>query len=99
MIGDEIYFASDRGIATCLNARTGEEHWVQRIGKRFWASPLYADGKIFFFDTNGTTTVIEPGQKFKELSVNKLDGKMYATVAAVDGAIVLRTDKALYCIR
>lgn len=99
MVGDEIYFASDRGILTCLDAKTGEPHWTERIGKKFWASPLYADGKIYFFDSDGTTTVIEPGKTFKSLSVNKLDGILFATVAAVDGAIVLRTDKALYCIR
>ena len=99
MIGDEIYFASDNGIATCLDAKTGAVHWVERIGKRFWASPLVADGKIYFFDSNGTTTVIEPGKTFKKLAVNKLDGRLFATVAAVDGALVLRTNDALYCIR
>jgi outer membrane protein assembly factor BamB len=99
MIGNEIYFASDKGIATCLNAKTGEVHWTERIGKRFWASPLYADGKIFFFDSDGATTIIEPGKEFKKVSVNRLEGTLFATVAAVDGTLILRTDKALYCIR
>ncbi len=99
LIGDELYFASDNGIASCLDAKTKKVHWSQRIGKRFWASPLYADGKIYFFDRDSTTTVIEPGTTFKELAVNKLDGEQFATAAAVDGSLIIRTDQALYCLR
>lgn len=99
LVGEELYFASDSGIATCLDSKTGEVHWTQRIGKRFWASPLYADGRIYFFDRDGETTVIAPGKTFKKLSVNKLDGTILAGPAAVDGSLIIRTDKALYCIR
>lgn len=99
LVGDEIYFASDAGIATCIDSKTGKLHWKERIGKRFWAAPLYADGKIYFFDRNGTTTVIAPGTTFKKLSVNKLDGTLLSTAAAVDGSLILRTDQALHCIR
>ena len=96
VIGDEMYFVSDKGIASCLDAKTGETHWTQRIGKHFWASPLYAEGRIYFFDRDGTTTVIAAGNKYQRLAINKLDGEMLATAAAVDNALVLRTDKALY---
>lgn len=96
VIGEMMYFVSDQGIASCLDARTGEAHWTQRIGKRFWASPLYAGGRIYFFDRDGTTTVIAAGNKYQRLAINKLDGEMLATAAAVDNALVLRTDKALY---
>ena len=99
MVGQEIYFASDGGIATCIDARTGETHWTERIGKRFWASPLYADGRIYFFERDGETTVIEPGKTFRKLSVNRLGGTLYATAAAVDGALILRTSQALYCLK
>ncbi len=99
LVDNEIYFASDGGIASCIDASTGTMHWRERIGKRFWASPLYADGKIYFFDLDGATTVIAPGTSYKLLAKNKLDGTLMATAAAVDGAIILRTDQALYCIR
>jgi hypothetical protein len=99
LIGKEIYFASDNGIATCLDAETGATHWTKRIGKRFWAAPLYADGRIYFFDRNGTTTVVAARKEYKELSINKLAGELLATAAAVDGTLILRTDQALYCIR
>lgn len=99
VIGEEIYLASDSGIASCLDARTGKNHWTARIGKKIWASPLHADGRIYFFNRDATTTVIAAGKSFKKLSVNQLEGEQIATAAAVDGALILRTDHAMYCIR
>ena len=96
LIGNEMYFVSDGGIASCIDAQTGKRHWIERIGKSFWASPVFADGRIYFFSREGKTTVIAPGKTFKKLAVNYLDGKMLATAAAVNGALILRTDKALY---
>ena len=95
---NEIYFSSDNGIVTCLFSRTGEVHWVHRMGARFWASPLYADGKIYFFERDGVTTVIEPGVKYTELGKNELGGTLFASPSAVDGRLLIRTDKTLYCI-
>lgn len=93
VVGDMIFFVSDQGIASCLDANTGEAHWTERIGKHFWASPFYADGRIYFFDRDGTTTVVEADKKYQRLAINKLDGEMLATAAAVDNALILRTDK------
>ena len=99
LIGDKMYFVSDQGVASCLDARTGDTHWTERIGKHFWASPFYADERIYFFDRDGTTTVIAADDKYQRLAINKLDGEMLATAAAVDHALVLRTDKALYRLK
>jgi len=98
LVGNELYLASDNGIVTCLNSTTGEVHWVHRMGARFWASPLYADGKIYFFERDGVTTVIEPGVKYNELGKNELSGTLFASPSAVDGRLLIRTDEALYCI-
>lgn len=98
LVGERIYFASDKGVVSCLNAITGEPIWTDRIGSRFWSSPLAADNKLYFFDRNGTTVVMEPGPKAKVLAKNKLDGQLFATAAPVNGAMILRTDKALYRI-
>lgn len=98
LVGDELYFASDNGVATCLDAKSGDVHWTKRIGKRFWASPVYADGHIYFFDRAGTTTVVAASTDFRHIADNELDESIYASAAIVDGRIVLRTDKALYAI-
>ena len=98
IVGGELYLVSDKGIATCLDAVTGEQHWQERLNGNFSASPTFADGRIYLLDEEGTTTVIAPGRKFESLAVNKLEGRTLATPAMVDSAIFLRTDTHLYRI-
>ncbi len=98
VVGDELYIISDSGIGTCLDATTGKQHWQQRLGAKFWASPVYADGRIYCLDEEGTSTVLAPGKKFEKLATNKLDDKAQASPAIVDGVIFLRTAKHLYRI-
>ena len=100
LVGNEIYVVSDKGgIVSCLNAETGKLNWQHRLGGNFSASPLYADGKIFFFDRTGTCTIISPSKSgFEELASNKLQGSFMASAAAIDSALYLRTDSALYRI-
>jgi outer membrane protein assembly factor BamB len=97
--GEELYWVSDEGMASCADAQTGEIHWQERLGGRFFASPLYAEGRVYFFAQDGKTTVIRAGQRFEKLAENQLEGPLVATPAMVDGAIYLRTDSHLYCIQ
>jgi hypothetical protein len=97
LVGKEIYFVSDSGgMVTCLDARTGEEQWRERIGGNHSASPLYAGGRLLFHSKEGETTSLKPGRKFKILTRNKLDGGHHASAAVSGDALFLRTDKALY---
>lgn len=100
LIGKDLYIVSDNGIVQCLDAKTGEAHWQKRVGGNFSASPLFADGHIYMLDEEGTTYVLAPNsQEYTELAVNKLPGRTLASIAAADGALFLRTDKALYRIQ
>jgi outer membrane protein assembly factor BamB len=96
LVGDEFIMVNDAGIASCLDAHTGKLHWRERLGGGFYASPLAADGRIYFFDTTGVTTVIRSGPKFEVLATNKVDEKIMASPAVVDKAIILRTEEHLY---
>lgn len=96
LVGDELYFVSDGGVATCLNAKTGEEHWSQRMPGSYSASPLYVDGRIYFFSQDGKTTVIAPGKEYQELAVNQLSGGFMASPAVAGKALFLRTESHLY---
>ena len=98
VVGDELYVISDFGIATCLDAITGETHWQQRIGGNHSASPTFVDGRIYFQNEEGVTTVIAPGPEYTELAKNELDGSTLASMAVSDGSIFIRTDEALYRI-
>ncbi|MGD9720594.1 MAG: PQQ-binding-like beta-propeller repeat protein [Pirellulales bacterium] len=98
LVGQELYTISDAGIAVCYDAATGKTHWTQRLGGKFWASPVLADGKIYCLDDSAVTYVLRPGTAYEELAVNKLEGESQASPAIVDGAIFLRTGTHLYRI-
>lgn len=98
IVEDNLYAVNDKGIMTCLNAITGEEKYKQRIGGNFAASPLYAGGNIYLFDTRGRTTIFKPGDKYKLVKKNQLEGMFMASAAVAGESLILRTDKALYRI-
>lgn len=98
LVGDEIYIVSDLGIATCLDARTGETHWRERLGGNFSASPVFADGRIYFQSEEGVTTVLAPGTEYRALASNQLDGATLASMAVAAGSLFIRTHDHLYRI-
>jgi outer membrane protein assembly factor BamB len=98
VVGDEIYIVSDRGIGTCLDAKTGEQHWQERLGGNYSASPVYVGGLIYFQDEEGTTIIIEPGKELKEVARNTVEGRTLATFTPIDNGLLLRTDTHLYRI-
>ena len=93
-----IYVMSDDGIASCFSAKDGEEVWKKRVGGDYSSSPLLAGGHIYFGSHDGKVTVIKPGIEGEIVAENQLDGQIMASPIAIDHAILLRTDKALYRI-
>lgn len=93
-----LYMVSDRGIASALDAATGKQLWQARLGGAFSASPVLAAGRLYFTNEEGETTVVAPGRKYEELAKNRLDGRTLASPAVVEGALIIRTDRALYRI-
>jgi len=98
LVDDLIYMISDTGIAGCIDARSGELVWQQRIGGEYSASPVYADGRLWFFSEDGTTTVLKPGKVFEQLAQNRLDDGFLASPAIAGKAFYLRTRTHLYRI-
>jgi outer membrane protein assembly factor BamB len=98
VVGDELYMVSDNGIVSCLDAKSGKEIWRQRFDGSFSASPVYADGRIYFLSESGETTVIAPGKEFRKLAANTLDGRFLASAAVSSGAFFLRSETHLYRI-
>ena len=70
--------------------------WQQRLGGTYSASPVFADGRIYFLAEQGVTTVIAPGRTFQKLAANALDGGLLASMAISGGSLFLRTDTHLY---
>ena len=98
LVGNELYMVTDNGIATCVDAKTGKEYWRARVGGNHSASPIYADGRIYFLSEEGESVVIAPGQKLKHLATNQLDGRTLASMAVSGGSIFIRSETHLYRI-
>ena len=98
LVGDELYVVSDGGIATCLDAKSGQVHWAERVPGNYSASPIFADGKIWLQNETGIGTVLKPGKIFEKLAENNLGEKTLASYAVTDGAFFIRTEKHLYRI-
>ncbi len=96
LVGDELFFVSDTGIASCVDAKTGERHWMERLGGNYSASPIFANGRVLFLNETGSATWVKADKEFAVLGTNELSGRTFATPAFVDGAMYLRTDEALY---
>ena len=96
--GKELYVIDRSGVATCVNAITGEEHWRARLGGDHDASPVEIRGRIYFCNREGKTTVLAAEKKLNILAVNQLDGEFRASPAVAEGALFLRSDTHLYRI-
>ncbi len=93
-----LYFVSDKGIARCLDAASGEEKWFDRLPGDYSASPLSAEDRLYFFNQDGICTVLKTGDAFEKLAENKLDAGYMASPAVAGKALFLRTAAALYRI-
>lgn len=92
------YVVSDTGILTCLEAKNGKKLWTQRLGRHHSASPIYADGHLYFADDDGQMFVLKANGKFDVVQRNKLEEECYASPAVSRGQIFVRTLNHLYCI-
>jgi outer membrane protein assembly factor BamB len=98
LVGDELYMVSDNGIVTCLDPQIGTVIWQHRLQGGFSASPVFADGRIYFQSEEGVTTVMAPGRAVKVLAENTLDAPTLASMAVASGSVFLRTATHLYRI-
>ena len=96
LIGDLLYAINDGGIASCVDAKTGDVVWTQRIGGNFSASPIHADGRIYACNEEGKVTALATGREFKVLGESQLEAGCMASPAASGKALFVRTRTHLY---
>ncbi|MDP5004312.1 MAG: PQQ-binding-like beta-propeller repeat protein [Verrucomicrobiales bacterium] len=99
---DQLYFTqSNQGILSSLKATDGGEVFertrISDLGD-IYASPVGADGRIYFTGRKGTTVVIEHGKDFKVLATNQLDDNFHASPALSGKQLFLRGMRFLYCL-
>jgi len=99
--GKYVYMIDDKGLASCLDAKTGKTVWGPErttVGT-VSASPILAAGKIYIVNENAVTTVLKAGPEFGILATNELDGSYtLSSPVAVGSQLLIRTGTHLYCI-
>ncbi len=99
----KLYVLTDTGMLSCYDAATGKPFYQQeRLPKSysFKASPVGVNGKLYLAAENGDVVVVRMGEKFQVLATNTLADQVFiSTPAVVDGAIYLRGQNTLFCIR
>jgi outer membrane protein assembly factor BamB len=99
LVGDYYYLINDQGIGTCLDARDGRQLWRKRFGGAFTASPVAADGRVYFVNEEGETLVLAASEpEYRELGRNPLGEPVYASPAIAGGRIYLRGVRHLYAL-
>jgi outer membrane protein assembly factor BamB len=93
-----LYMAGDVGVVTCVDAKTGERVWRERLGGVYTASPVAGDGKVYLMSETGETIVLKAGRTPEVLSRNTLDARILASPAVSQGWLFIRTDDQLIAI-
>jgi outer membrane protein assembly factor BamB len=93
-----LYVINEQGMATCLDAATGNVVWQARLGGAFTASPVRAGGAILATDEEGTTHVFEAGASFRRLATNVLNDSVLASPALSGDRLLLRGRQFLWCL-
>jgi outer membrane protein assembly factor BamB len=95
---DLVYLVTKRGVATCLEAASGKVLWKERLPGEYSASVTAGDGKVFFCNTEGVTSVLEAGRGFCVLARNPIGESVQASLAISGGNIFIRGETHMFCI-
>ncbi|TWU36047.1 PQQ-like beta-propeller repeat protein [Novipirellula artificiosorum] len=98
VLEDLVFMVSDEGILTCRDLATGKVIWKERLTGTYAASPLFADGRIYFFGIEGDILTLDPGETYKPLAQTKLGDGFMASPAVVEDQMILRSKSMLYSI-
>jgi outer membrane protein assembly factor BamB len=93
-----IYTIDTESNLMCIDSKTGQTVYSERLKGKFNASPVYAAGYIYFCSTRGDIIIIKEGRDLEIVAENRLDGEIWATPAILRNSILIRTSKFLYRI-
>jgi outer membrane protein assembly factor BamB len=99
--GEYLYVCNNNGALSVHNAKTGERLYQERVGRQggsFSASPVAADGKLYFSSEDGDVFVLKAGATYELLATNPIGEVLMATPAISDGMLFIRGQKHLFAI-
>jgi outer membrane protein assembly factor BamB len=100
-VGDLLWGCLDNGIVTCFDVKTGKVYYEERIGagnEGFSASPVAANGHLYFTGEQGDVFVLAATNKFSVLATNKLGGISLSTPAISEGVLFFRTTEKILAV-
>jgi outer membrane protein assembly factor BamB len=98
-VHDGLVFVGDSGKRIhCVDAETGKPYWTEDVKGEVWASPLVADGKVYFATRAGELLVFAEAKQKKLLHRTQLDSPISSTPVAANGVLYVATMKQLYAV-
>jgi outer membrane protein assembly factor BamB len=97
-VAPHLFTITEGGVAMCLDGETGEVLGRRRVGGNHRASPVYAEGRIYFLSEEGEATIVEATPEMPVIAKNTIPEHTQASLAVSGGRIFLRTATAVYCI-
>jgi outer membrane protein assembly factor BamB len=98
LVKGRLFTANDTGVFTCLDAATGKLIYSERVNDHFSASPVTAGDLMWFASESGRTYVVRAADHFEPVAKNDLGSPILASLAAIDGTLILRTQDELVCV-
>ena len=96
--GNHLFLVSDGGIATCIDASTGEEIWKEKLGDTYFSSPICVDDRIYAVSRRADVVVFRAADEFELLGRTLINQGTNSTPTVDNGRFYLRTDSHLYCL-
>lgn len=93
-----IFLPTSYGMMLCYDAKTGTKYWEKDFSVPTYASPMLADGNIFQMDKKGVMHIFKADKTYTSVSESPLGEGSVCTPAFVDGKIIIRGDRNLFCI-
>ena len=97
--GDKLFMIDDKGIASCVDVKSGKPYWMKRVGGNFGASPVLVGDQLLLISLDGTAVVLKASPKFEKVAEVDLGGPVGATPAVADGNVLIRVGSELVCYR
>jgi outer membrane protein assembly factor BamB len=98
---DQLYLLQGNGVVATHDVRTGQRIYQERLvatGGSFSASPVAADGKVYFASEDGDMYVVQAGPKFELLATNPIGEILMASPAISEGVLYVRGLKNVFAI-
>ena len=93
-----LYILCDKGQIQCVRTATGAPIWQQKLKDKFYGSPVWAQGRLYFISKAGVVFVIAAADEFELLAQNDLGEPSFATPAIAQGTLFLRTVSHLVAV-